>query len=66
MMCYVKPPHADLGESLLLTYTLHAVYIAGVKVQNGLTPHLHILYGNKVTITLESYQDRSLELSGIG
>jgi len=65
-MCYLKPSQADLSESLLLIHTHLAVYIAGVKVQNVLTPNLHILYGNKLTITLESYQDISLELSGIG
>ena len=65
-MCYVKPPQADLSESLLVTYTPHAVYMVGVMVQNALTPHLQILYGSELTITLESYQGRSLELSGTG
>jgi hypothetical protein len=55
-----------LNAGLLLTFTLHAACIDGVKGQKELTPHFHILLGTKLTVTLEKHQDRSLEQSGIG
>ena len=62
----VKLPQAGLSETLLLKFSLLAVSIASVKLQKALTSHFHILFSNKRPVTLESYQDRSLELSAIG